>query len=142
MAKSNKKRLIVLLFLILSFGVFSLAFTSSLASPATKYIQLDKTMTLPSTLAISQCGDGHPNNGPAYKPSIDIGCIGHGNAIEDALFGIIKFLTDGAGLVIVASLIYAGIQYTASRGDPQATAQAVKRIRSNVLALLIDRKST
>jgi hypothetical protein len=59
------------------------------------------------------------------------------NAILDFSFAIINFLTDGAGLVIVGSLIYAGIQYSTSAGDPQATARAQGRIRQSIIALLI-----
>jgi hypothetical protein len=55
----------------------------------------------------------------------------------DMTFAIIRFLTTGVGLVLVASMIWAGMQYTFSRGDPQASANAVTRIRSNVIALLI-----
>ena len=55
----------------------------------------------------------------------------------DATFGIIRFLSDGVGIVVVASTVYAGIQYSSSRGDPNASAQAIKRIQSNVIALLI-----
>lgn len=69
--------------------------------------------------------------------SINIGCTGHGNAIADMTFAIIRFLSNGVGVVVIASMIWAGIQYTSSRGDPQATAKAVERIRSSVIALLI-----
>lgn len=72
-----------------------------------------------------------------YTPSIDIGCRGQGNPIADALFGFIRFLSAGVGLVIVGSIIVGGIQYTGSRGDPQATAMAVNRIRSSLYALLL-----
>lgn len=81
------------------------------------------------------CGGGKHN--PSVKVSINIGCQGKGNPIMDATFGIIHFLSDGVGLVIIASMIWAGIQYTSSRGDPQATAKAKKRIESNVISLLL-----
>ncbi len=88
----------------------------------------------PTTLKTKyKCGSGDT----ATYTSVNIGCVGKGNAIMDALFGIINFLSDGVGVVIVASLIWAGIQFTASRGDPQSTATAIKRIRSNVLALFV-----
>ncbi|HET7060356.1 MAG TPA: hypothetical protein VFH99_03525 [Candidatus Saccharimonadales bacterium] len=80
-----------------------------------------------------QCGTGDS----AYTPVIDIGCRGEGNPIADALFGIIRFLSAGVGLVVIASIIVGGIQYSASRGDPQATAMAINRIRSSLFALLI-----
>ncbi len=82
---------------------------------------------------VPHCGGGSE----ATKMSFDIGCKGEGNPIPDALFAIIRFLSDGVGLVIIASMIVAGIQYTSSRGDPQSTAKAVHRIQSNFTALLI-----
>jgi hypothetical protein len=82
------------------------------------------------------CG-GSDSKYNAYTPSIDIGCRGQGNPIADALFGIIRFLSAGVGLVIVGSIIVGGIQYTGSRGDPQSTAMAINRIRSSLFALLI-----
>lgn len=87
----------------------------------------------PSVSAATPCGEGDS----MYTPSVEIGCTNKGNAITDATFGIIRFLTNGVGLVLIGSLVYAGIQYAASRGDPQATASAIKRIESTVIALLI-----
>lgn len=81
----------------------------------------------------SQCGAG---NG-AYTPSIDLGCKGKGNPILDMTFGIIHFLSDGVGIVVIGSIIVGGLQYTGSRGDPQSTAMAVNRIRSSVFALVL-----
>ncbi len=72
-----------------------------------------------------------------YNPSIDIGCQGKGNPIADALFGFIRFLSAGVGLIIIGSIIMGGIQYTGSRGEPQATAMAINRIRSSVFALFL-----
>ena len=85
----------------------------------------------------SQCGSTCGGGDTAYTPVIDIGCQGKGNAIMDSLFGIIRFLSDGVGLVVVGSIIVGGIQYSASRGDPQSTALAINRIRSSLIALLI-----
>lgn len=84
---------------------------------------------------LHQCGD--PSSDNAYTPSIDIGCKGIGNPIMDALFGIIHFLSLGVGLVVIGSIIVGGIQYTASRGEPQATALAINRIRASLFALII-----
>jgi hypothetical protein len=86
----------------------------------------------------SGCGQqcGAPDQNP-YTPAIDIGCRGKGNPIMDALFGIVRFLSDGVGLVVVGSIIVGGIQYSGSRGDPQSTAMAINRIRSSLYALLI-----
>lgn len=69
--------------------------------------------------------------------SIDIGCEGKGNPILDALFAIIRFLSMGVGIVVVGSIVLAGIQYTTSRGDPQATAKAIERITNSLIALTL-----
>ena len=89
------------------------------------------TTTTPATQ--HYCGGGSQK----VAVSIDFGCQGKGNPIIDMLFAVIRLLSDGVGLVIIASLIVAGIQFTSSRGDPQATANATKRIQSNVTALIL-----
>lgn len=53
------------------------------------------------------------------------------------VFAIIRALSVGVGLVIVASMIFAGIQYTASRDDPSAVGKAKERVLNNVIALLV-----
>lgn len=79
----------------------------------------------------------------AVKLAIDIGCKGLDysgpelNPILDALFAILRFLTVGVGLVLIASIVFAGIQFTASQGNPQATANALKRIANTGLALAL-----
>jgi uncharacterized membrane protein YjgN (DUF898 family) len=83
------------------------------------------------------CGGTVNGQDESVTTSIDIGCKGEGNPIADMLFAIIRILSDGVGLVVIASIIVGGIQYSASRGDPQATARAVGRIQSSLLALLI-----
>ena len=79
------------------------------------------------------CGGGNE----AVHTEIDIGCAGKGNPITDAAFAIIRVLSDGVGLVIIASVVYGGIQYSSSGGDPNATSQAIHRIRESLIALLI-----
>jgi hypothetical protein len=80
---------------------------------------------------------GKPPQNESVDISFDIGCKQEGNPIADATFAIIRFLSDGVGLVVIGSIIYGGIQYSASRGDPQAAAAAIGRIRSSLIALLI-----
>lgn len=100
-----------------------------------------------SEAAPHQCGSG----ASAVHVSINFGCKGEAcvsnpadaycqkdhNAIVDVVFAIIRFLSIGVGIVIVASLVVAGIQFTSSRGDPNATAKAMERIRNTVIALLL-----
>jgi hypothetical protein len=105
--------------LVISLGV--LVF-SIIAIPATSF-------------AATPCGS--KASGTQYTPAIDIGCQSKGNAIDDMLFAIIRILSDGVGLVVIGSIIVAGIQYTTSQGNPQNTAKAVARVRSSIIALLI-----
>lgn len=74
---------------------------------------------------------------PSVAVSIDFGCKGAGNPIIDLTFAIVRFLSIGVGIIVVASLIVAGIQYTSSSGDPQAAAKALKRISNTVAALVL-----
>jgi len=69
--------------------------------------------------------------------SIDIGCKGQGNALTDAVFAIIRFLSIGVGIVITASTVYAGVQYSMARDDPSQVGMAKSRIMNNLAALLI-----
>ena len=89
----------------------------------------------PTGVAFADTCGGDKNT--QVKTSIDIGCVAQGNPIMDMLFAITRFLSAGVGLVLVGSLIYAGIQYSASQDDPNAVAQAIKRIKSVLGALLL-----
>ncbi len=80
---------------------------------------------------------GEPGTDSSIDPSFDLGCRGKGNGILDLLFAIIRLLTVGVGLVVIGSIIVAGIQYTSSRGDPQAVAAAIKRVNATIIALVI-----
>lgn len=79
------------------------------------------------------CGSGDS----AMGVSINIGCRGQGNGIVDLTFAIIRFLSIGVGIIAVASMIVGGIQYTASSGNPEATAKAISRLSNTAIALLI-----
>ncbi len=79
------------------------------------------------------CGSGDSE----VHTSINIGCRGQGNSIVDALFAIIRFLSVGVGIVVVGSIVLAGVQYSAAHGDPSAVASALNRVRNTVIALLI-----
>ena len=58
------------------------------------------------------------------------------SAIVDIAYTIIRFLTVGVGLVLVASIIYAGIQYASSGGNPEETSKAKGRILRAMVGLL------
>jgi len=98
---------------------------------------------LPEVATDFMCGSGKN----AVHMSINIGCRGASctstssadgcSALLDMTFAIVRFLSAGVGIVIVGSTIFAGIQYTTSRGDPKGTAQAISRLTNNGLALLM-----
>jgi hypothetical protein len=79
------------------------------------------------------CGSGKN----ATKLSISIGCKGQGNPVTDMIFAIIRFLSTGAGILILASMVYAGVQYTMARDDPNKVGEAKQRIMNTFGALLI-----
>lgn len=95
-------------------------------------------IVVPMTAMAFTCGGSSNGQKQESVPTaINFGCEGKGNPIMDFVFAVVRFLSLGVGFVLVGSMIWAGIQYTMSRGDPQATAQAITRIRANVIALLL-----
>jgi hypothetical protein len=110
----------------------------SLGSHAVAYAADPPTFkTGDATAHGGKCGGAVNGKDISVRTSIDFGCKGKGNPILDIAFAIIRWLSNGVGLVLIGSLIFGGIQYTTSRGDPQATAIAVNRIRSVMGALLL-----
>lgn len=59
------------------------------------------------------------------------------NPIYIYLRGIIVFLGGLIGLAVVISIIVAGIQYSASNGNPQNVAKAKERLVNAVIGLLL-----
>jgi hypothetical protein len=106
---------------------------SALTAPSPAVISGMAATTLSEPVGKYACGGG----AQAVKTTINIGCKGVGNPIVDSLFAIIRFLSIGVGLAIVAGLIIAGIQLTASKGDPQLRAKAISRIYNVVIALFV-----
>ncbi len=85
-----------------------------------------------------QCGKG-PD---AVKTRFDFGCVGNASQkpigpIEDLVYALVRFLSYGVGLAIVGSIIVAGIQYSTSEGNPEATQASKNRIQSAVVGLVI-----
>ncbi len=100
--------------------------------------QVSETFTFgEKTTANGQCGKG-----PAeVETRFDFGCLGEDSPedigpIEDLAYALIRFLTAGIGLVMVASIVYAGVQYASSEGNPEATVAAKKRIQNALIGLI------
>lgn len=85
-----------------------------------------------------QCG----NTKDAVETKFDIGCLG-GSApagtapIHDMAYSFIRFLSAGVGIIIVISIIAAGIQYSSSEGNPEATQAAKTRIQNSIIGLVV-----
>lgn len=138
--QKRKEYLKSLLFVpLILFGVI-------LAPAASAYAS---SLSVPTTnMALSQCGSGSEKvvtainfgcTGAHCYPTSDGNgyCSGDHSALVDMLFAVVRFLTDGVGLIIIMSLIIAGIQYTTSQGDPSGIKHATERIRSAVTALIL-----
>jgi len=120
--------------MILTVTVVSFA---SIAAPVSTYAKAKSKTPAKSAPASPPAADVCGSGDSKTKLAINIGCQGKGNAIADALFAIIRVLSEGVGLVVVGSIVWAGIQYSTSQGNPQATASAVNRIRASIFALLL-----
>ncbi len=71
------------------------------------------------------------------QTTTDFGCKGSDNPVVQLLYAVIRFLSVGVGIIVVGSIVVAGIQYSTSQGNPQATAAALKRVGATVTALFI-----
>lgn len=86
---------------------------------------------------------GKENGRGKVRISFDIGCLGVAysgddfNPVLDMMFAFLRFVSAGVGLVVIGSIIWAGIQYSTSRGNPQATEASIKRVTNAVIALLL-----
>lgn len=86
-----------------------------------------------------QCGKGDQ----AVKTRFNFGCVGNAlpdrfaNPIYDLFFALIRFLTNGVGIILVIFIIWAGIRYATSEGNPEVTAQAKRSIQQAMIALFL-----
>lgn len=58
------------------------------------------------------------------------------NIFDKYLTPLIKFLSAAVGIVVVGAVIFGGIQFSASGGDPQKVANAKKHITNALIALV------
>ncbi|HLZ15298.1 MAG TPA: hypothetical protein VKQ34_04920 [Candidatus Saccharimonadales bacterium] len=140
-----KKRTIIWKRVILSAAAVALFGGIALAAPSVSAVSSASSQGVSFSNGATgryQCGSG--NN--RVNVAINIGCYGSNghcsnqdgcSAIMDAAFAIIRALSAGVGVVVVASVVWAGVQYTMSRGDPNETAKALTRVRETLIALLV-----
>lgn len=81
--------------------------------------------------------------GAEVKTKFNFGCVGKAykgeslNPILDLAFSIIRFVSAGVGLIVVGSIIYAGILYSSSQGNPEQTQAAKNRIQNSIIGLVL-----
>jgi hypothetical protein len=112
------------------------------SSCSTSNIRLDNGCGAGSGLVTTSINFGCKGNNCSYSEENATGspasyCSTYHNGITDLIFAIIRFLSDGVGLVVIASVMVGGIQYIGARGDPNATSLAVNRLTSSIVALII-----
>lgn len=105
----------------------------------------DNADTIPEGLKCKDSGGGTVDG--MIQISVGIGggskCIPVGdgsietNPIITLLKTALRVMSIGVGLVVVASIVIAGIQYSASQGNPQIAAEAKKRLLNAVIGLVM-----
>ncbi len=86
----------------------------------------------------SQCDPAAKATCVSYDPNADKCSVKQEaacNPVQDYLNPFIKLLSGVAGLAIVIGIIYAGIQYSMSEGDPQKVSAAKRHAKNSVIAL-------
>lgn len=89
------------------------------------------------TDAVGPTGNSCGGSNNSVGTTVDLGCSKEGNPLNDLLFAAIRFLVAGVGVVVIASIIVGGIQYTTAQGEPQKQVAARGRIINAVIALLL-----
>lgn len=81
-----------------------------------------------------KCGKGDN----AIRTKFNLGCSGNVDSpIKDLAYALVSFLSAGVGVVIVIAIIAAGIRYSTSEGNPEATMQAKRNIQNALIGLII-----
>lgn len=98
----------------------------------------DPTTFFGEDTGTNECGNGDN----IVKTKFDFGCLGpdgpdNMTALEDLLYTLLRFLSAGVGIVIVIFIILAGIQYSTSEGNPEATTDAKNKIRNAIIGLFV-----
>src|SRR5690606_28092694 len=79
------------------------------------------------------CGEGDPAAADNATCQSDTNCQ---NIFDKYLTPFVRFLSAAVGIVVVAAVIFGGIQFSTSGGDPQKVANAKKHVANAIIALL------
>lgn len=107
-------------------------FAQSNPNPQPDPTQQAPTDTTSTVTGNDSCGGA----GDQVSTTINFGCSHSGNPVIDLLFAVIRFLTAGVGVVVIAVVIIGGVQYVTAQGEPQKQAAARGRVINALLALL------
>ncbi|OGL30666.1 hypothetical protein A3F37_03520 [Candidatus Saccharibacteria bacterium RIFCSPHIGHO2_12_FULL_41_12] len=96
---------------------------------------------IPGSVGTHQCGN-LSDKSENVNTKINFGCLGSKapggtGPIEDLLYALIRFLSNGIGIMMVVALIGAGIKYTTSEGNAEQTMKAKRQIQNIIIALFI-----
>lgn len=100
------------------------------SSSSTGFESIDCTELDSPPASASETSTGGGSSGKSIFGNV----TSDGSQTERYLQDAIDLLTALAGLAIAGSVIFAGIKYSSSAGNPQAAADAKKRIRDAVFA--------
>jgi hypothetical protein len=110
--------------------------------PITAYAQVNSTASIVNTgtqYVAATDDQGHPDD--EVKSEIKKDCEGpdlNSNCqIVEYLLIFINVLTAAFAVIVIIVIIIAGIQYSASAGDPQAVAAAKQRITNALIAIAV-----
>jgi hypothetical protein len=116
---------------------------ASKSLPAEKSQASDNSFSLNASKQGTNSGRcGNEASGTSVETKFNFGCLGNKGPktmgpIEDLAYAIIRFLSYGVGIVLVISIIIAGIQYSSSEGNAEATQAAKSRIQNAIIGLVV-----
>lgn len=148
--------------LFFSLTVFTLIGLSVAAMPVVSYATQSQQELIDDAACqegdnaqcVSNCIDPASPNAPPTQPeecnsticdptlpdSDQVNCVctdTNCNIVNKYLNPFIEVLTILTGIAVVIGIMYGGIQYASSGGDPQKTATARRHIRNSIVALLL-----
>lgn len=120
--------LLTLVFLGFALNTFLFSMASVGATPYNSDCSINQGLCA-TCYKQGQCITSTPINSNCTTSNCDL--------VKTYLDPTVNVLSSMVALVVVASIIWAGIQYTSSEGDPQKVAKAKSRITNSIIAFLV-----
>lgn len=80
---------------------------------------------------------GKDSKGQAIKTSIDFGCSGNGNGIEQLFLVAVNFLAIGVGVAVVGGIVLGALRYSSANGNASQAQQGITYILNAVVGLIL-----